>query len=616
MYLLPVPQKITYMEGMFTLPYYGEIVLHTSCKEEVLAYAKLLKENILNQTGFDYSITKGTALKNSIELQCSTELEEQAYELNIMADKIKIIGGTKGGVLYGIQTLRQILSQNGAVLPCLMIKDFPSIKNRGFYYDVTRGRIPTLCYLKSVVDKLSYYKINQLQLYIEHSFLFRGLSEVWRDDTPLTAEEILELDVYCQMRNVELIPSLTSFGHFYKVLRTKMYRHLCEFPEEYKEAFSFPGRQLHHTINISMEESFQLVTSLIEEYLPLFTSKHFNICADETFDLGKGAGKALADEIGTETMYIDFVSRLCQFVIDRGKRPMFWGDIICKFPQAIKKLPKETICLNWGYAKDQKEEESKALNEVGAIQYMCPGVLGWNQFINLLEDSYQNISRMCSYAKRYEAIGVLNTDWGDYGHINHPEFSTSGMIYGATFSWNQTELSFDEINKQISKLEYLDFSETFVSKIAKVSGKGMISWYNLVIYMEFCRNGGAKEEKRELFAKEELLNKAKEDAILLNQVQQEVTDCIKTMDTKKRSLVKPYLLAIEGMKLFNYVGAAIAKYVYQIEDEAACNPKELAISLEYWWHRYKEVWRSVGKEAELYRIQTVIFWYVDLLRDF
>ena len=29
------------------------------------------------------------------------------------------------------------------------------------------------------------YKLNQLQLYVEHTYLFRDFSEMWRDQTPL-----------------------------------------------------------------------------------------------------------------------------------------------------------------------------------------------------------------------------------------------------------------------------------------------------------------------------------------------------------------------------------------------------------------------------------------------
>lgn len=108
---------------------------------------------------------------------------------------------------------------------------------------------------------------------------------------------------------------------------------------------------------------------------------------------------------------------------------MFWGDILCGFPEKIKDLPKEVICLNWGYAPQQSEHETKLLAQVGAAQYICPATIGWNQWVNLFEDAYQNITRMCTYAVKYHAIGVLNTDWGDFGHINQPEFSRPGMIY-------------------------------------------------------------------------------------------------------------------------------------------------------------------------------------------
>ena len=53
--------------------------------------------------------------------------------------------------------------------------------------------------------------------------------------------------------------------------------------------------------------------------------------------------------------------------------------------------------------------------------------------MNRLDYSYQNISRMCSYGVKYKAAGVLNTDWGDYGHINHPSLSIPGMIYELLF---------------------------------------------------------------------------------------------------------------------------------------------------------------------------------------
>ena len=130
----------------------------------------------------------------------------------------------------------------------------------------------------------------------------------------------MELDAYCAKLNIELVPSLSSFGHLYELLRTKTYAHLCELPDSDKEPFGLIARMQHHTIDTTNEESYQLITKMIAEFMPLFTSKYFNICADETFDLGKGRSKKkTADEIGTQRMYIDFLKKLCDFVISKGR---------------------------------------------------------------------------------------------------------------------------------------------------------------------------------------------------------------------------------------------------------------------------------------------------------
>ncbi len=121
--------------------------------------------------------------------------------------------------------------------------------------------------------------------------MFDGFSEVWRDDTPLTPADILELDAYCRSLQIDLVPSIATLGHLYKVLRTKSYRHLSEIEEADGVPFSFYQRMCHHTLNTTDEASLSLVYGMIDEFLPLFTSHLFNINGDEPFDLGRGRGK-------------------------------------------------------------------------------------------------------------------------------------------------------------------------------------------------------------------------------------------------------------------------------------------------------------------------------------
>lgn len=613
MNIIPKPQSIVVNQEKFTLTYRGRIVIDAACDADIFTHAKLLTKEIQAKLGYSPSITKGEFEAGCIYLKQLADMKGEGYTLSIQEDGVRIYGADNAGILYGIQTLRQIISLEGAVLPCLHIEDYPDIKNRGYYLDVTRGRIPTLAYLKSFVEKLSYYKINQLQLYVEHSFLFKGLSEVWRDDTPLTAEEIMELDAYCRQFHIELVPSLSSFGHLYKLLSTKTYAHLCELPDSEKETFSFNDRMDHHTVDVTNRDSIVLIKQLIEEYLPLFSSKHFNICADETFDLGKGRSKELADQIGVDSVYIQYVKELCEFLITKGKRPMFWGDIICGFPEAINQLPAETICLNWGYSRDESETSTQVLDQAGATQYICPGVAGWNQFINFIDASYENISRMCSYAHKYHALGVLNTDWGDFGHINHPEFSITGMIFGAAFSWNHQISDKEEIKSQISALEFGDSSLSLVDNLAVLSENSVFDWYNAVRYMELDSKGKSEEEKEKYLTSLDFSNTKTANEMIYQGIDNLYKN-IKYLDMGKRALIKPYIVAAEGMAIFNTIGVTICKEQYGLDSDTACSPKVLAEQLEHWFYHYKEVWRNTSKESELYRLQNIIIWYADKLR--
>lgn len=606
--LIPKAHDITIGKKgvVFTIGYQCPIVYDEELSNDYMYSMRLLQTHIKNCLGYTVPICKGKKGPQQIYIEVSQDLSEEEYTIVIEENVICIVGGDYAGVLYGIQTLRQMIDNYGAVLPEVIIKDYPDMKHRGFYHDVTRGRIPTLDSLKALADKLSFYKINQLQLYVEHSFLFRDFSEVWRDDTPLTPEEIMELDVYCKKLNIDLVPSIASFGHLYKVLSTKTYAHLCELPNSSEAPFAFFDRQHHHTLDVSNPESMKLVIRMLEEYMPLFSSKYFNLCGDETFDLGKGRSKALADQVGERQIYIDFVHKICEYLIEKGKTPMFWGDVISAFPSAIKELPEETICLNWGYEPNQEDTNAKRLKEAGAKQILCPGVIGWNQLVNASADAYENIKRMCTYAYQYDAIGVLNTDWGDYGHVNHPEFSMVGMIYGAAFSWNKVIPGFESINEDISWIEYRDQTRKFVSIVEQLSKQTKFPWFHIVGYKE------RKEDKIGDYGSEKLIEDMNEYDILeankkLTQLIAQLYGILSCMDSTKRPLVKAYVIAAEGISLWNEISLAI---------KDRDTNSDLAVRLEYWYHNYKELWRESSKESELYRIGEVIFWYADLLRSF
>ena len=603
MYLLPRPQEMLLQDNVFYVDYTAEICIDPEASPEWLHYASLLQKEIEQDTGFHLNINRNLPVFQtpSILLKSTSGHSQQEYTLRIRESGILLTASSNSGMLYAIQTLRQIIRQEGACLPGLDIHDFPVISNRGLYYDVTRGRIPTLSYLKKMADTLSFYKINQLHLYIEHTYMFRNLSEVWRDDTPLTSSDILELDRYCADLGIELVPSIASFGHLYKILRTKSFRHLCEREDLCEEPFGFIDRMEHHTIDVSNEEIFSFIWSLIEEYLPLFRSDKFNICGDETFDLGTGKSHELAEREGTQQLYIQYIKKLCDALVTHGKTPMFWGDIVCKSPEVLSVLPKETICLNWGYDANVGETNTALLSKTGVRLYNCPGVSGWNQFVNQYHTAYENIRRMCSYGIQYGAEGILNTDWGDFGHINHPDMSVIGWIYGAVFSWNNEEIPFDEINHAISRIEFHDPNEQFVHLVHNISTLWTFHWGDLI---------GSLEKHRPFFDADHL-PALRHSVKLLNAKRTELLSYISCMDGRKKDVIRPYLIALDGMLLLQEIAIF---FVDRNESTGQENGRLLAGRLEHWFYYYKQEWRITSRESELYRTQNVINELADRLR--
>lgn len=622
MYLLPQPDRWEIKEGQFRLRYNTCIVIAAGIPSEsvsdVYEYAKLLQEEIEKDTGFALAVIRGNGnlAAGNIVLAYDEEgasvrkMGEEAYSLRICDTGVIAAGQTAAGILYGVQTLRQILRQGGAALPCMEIEDAPKIARRGLSYDVTRGRVPTLEELKRQADICSFYKMNELQLYVEHSYLFRDFSEVWRNNTPLTAEDILELDAYCRKLHIDLVPSLASFGHLYEVLSTKSYAHLCELEHADEEEYSLIGRMEHHTVDASQEESFAMVASRIEEYMALFSSRYFNVCADETFDLCKGRSRALGEARGVKRVYLDFLKRLCDLVIGKGRIPMFWGDVLLESPELLSELPQDAVCLNWEYAPQVTENNVKLLTDAGVRNlYLCPGVQSWNHLINRHDEAYRNISGMCRNAHKYHAKGVLNTEWGDLGHIAHPEFSTIGQIYGAAFSWSDVPMEEEAVNRAISVLQYGDAAEEIVSLFRDLAETECVSWWRAVQYKEKMLSAPEKWKPDYLIDAEAAEEKLQKNEKVLAQMYAKLN----RIPESRRADVCAYILMGEGQRLLTMTVKTL--YDFHRGILASGEAKALAAELECWLMEYKKLWRSAAKESELYRIVDIFSWYADRLRE-
>jgi len=368
--------------------------------------------------------------KNGAPLTLTFGAEGEGYELTLNGD-VTINAEGPAGAFYAIQTLRQILTQKD--IPNLYIKDAPDFPYRGFYHDVTRGKIPTMETMKKLIDDMAYYKLNALQLYVEHVYEFEEYKDVIGKTGYLTAAQLKELDAYCAERFISFEPSLSTFGHLFELLNQDKYAHLRVNKGE------LPGnawrhRMAHHTIDPENPESIEIVKSLIDQYEPNFKTDIFNICCDETFDLKKYA--EANEGIDDGRLYVDFVKKIIAHLKAKGKKIMMWADILLEHPEYIEELPEDTIFLSWQYGAVPNEEKIIKFANLNRPQIVCPGTTTWSRLCENPSIAERNIAKMAEYGKKHGAIGVLNTNWGDYANPCSLELSMFGMIWGAEMSWS------------------------------------------------------------------------------------------------------------------------------------------------------------------------------------
>jgi hypothetical protein len=363
----------------------------------------------------------------------------EGYTLTVEEDRIVVWGASPAGLARGAQTLCQILAQVTDAVPGLRISDAPAFRSRGVMLDVSRCKVPTLATLCRIVDVISSFKLNTLQLYVEDTFAFPSHPDIGREWGALTPEEVVALDTYCRDRYVELVPCLQSTGHMRRILELPAYAHLAE-------------SEARWSLALVREESYAMLADLYADHLACFQSSYLNVCSDEAYDLGTGQSRELAEREGKGRLFLGHIKRLHELAAAHGRTIQVWDDMFLYYPELLAELPRDVILLNWWYQALDHYPQVDLVHKAGLRQIVCPGTSSWGTLFPGLDNARANIRAMAADAQRCGALGVLNTDWGDNGHPNLLGNSWYGYAYGAAESWAPGRLDDTTFERSFSRL--------------------------------------------------------------------------------------------------------------------------------------------------------------------
>ena len=259
-------------------------------------------------------------------------LGDEGYRLIITTNGITIQAASMRGALWGAQTLLQIkethyIATGGVrkrLLPCMTINDKPDYPIRGMMLDCGRKFFP-MSYLYSLVNVMSYYKMNCLQLHLNdngfhdifhgkwdetyaafrmESDYFPGLTAI---DGSYSKQEMRDFIRYAETMGVEIIPEIDAPAHSLCFTRFR--------PSLASKDYDPAHLDLHNP------EVIPFLDSLYAEYLggpdPVFCGPRFHIGTDEY----SNKDKAVVE------LFRELIVHLIGTVKSYGKQPVFWGSL-------------------------------------------------------------------------------------------------------------------------------------------------------------------------------------------------------------------------------------------------------------------------------------------------
>lgn len=383
---------------------------------------------------------------NQLVLRLCKEIREVREEYDLVIDEhtVEITSPSMVGIQHGLSTLKILLFTGKQVLRHGTITDAPKFEHRGVFLDVSRGKMPTLDYLKSLVSFISDLKYNFLQLYFEDKYQLETDPGIGLLTGAYSEGQIRELDAWCQAHNIELQPCIQAYSHLQGLLNLPEYSNLSEN----ENLFSLAAGN---------DEVYEFLDRVFAQVLPWFASKTLNINMDEAYDLGTGYTKDAVEEKGKGLVYLEHIRKVAEIAERYGaERIIIWGDIALRYKELLKKLPENIIVSDWNYNPLEKFASLDTLQESGVDFWAAGGVSTWNSLFPRVYNSYTNLINYSSESRKKGAKGFLVTDWGDYGHFQPLGLSLYGYMIGAQQSYHATSMSPSEFEENSWPLIFPD----------------------------------------------------------------------------------------------------------------------------------------------------------------
>lgn len=454
------------LEGNFSPSASTRII--TSAKDaDAAGVAAQLAAGYKALTGKSMTTATAKAAEGDITLRLKKDKKAnpESYVMNITPKGVTITAPTRRGLIWGANTLLQMFENSAdGTIAAGTVTDQPEFGLRGFMLDTGRKFFP-IDYLYTLVDIMSYHKLNTLHVHLNDNGFPRFYDNDWDKtqaafrmesdkfpgltarDGHYTKKEFRDLIKYADSKGVEIIPEIDVPAHSLAFTR-------------YMPELASTGRNGVDHLDISNPKTYEFLDTLIAEYIggddPVFSCPRFHIGTDEY------QGDSLTME-----KFRAFTDRYIKYTEKFGKQPLIWGSLTHAKGQTPVQVD-NVLMYGWsnGYAnpKDMIKLGYKMVSIPDGYVYIVPKAGYYYDYLNndLLYNNWTpaNIGGVVFEGPERQNIeGGMFAVWNDHPNngltvkdVHHRVMHSLPTMAAKTWSAEKTTVPYQEFISRSSKM--------------------------------------------------------------------------------------------------------------------------------------------------------------------
>lgn len=331
----------------------------------------------------------------------------------------------------------------------------------GVMIDCSRNAVMTVNAVKGFADIISEMGYDTIMLYTEDTFEVNNEPYFGYMRGRYSKSEIKEIDAYCAIKGIELIPCIQTLAHLNGIFQVT---------DKYYDI-----KDCDDILLVENQRTYELIENMISTVSECFSSKKIHIGMDEAEKVGLGKYLRKNGYNDRFELINRHLHKVCEIAEKYGFEPMIWSDMFCRLAQnsgdyhaggdlsKIKEkaaLPKNVTLAYWDYYSDDVERYTKMIEMNQAFDrpvLFAGGAWTWKGFT---PDNALSIKNSVAAIKACNDCGVKDiiiTMWGDDG----AECSRLSVLPSLMYIAEMVKGNFDEesIKAKFSDLIGIDFDD-------------------------------------------------------------------------------------------------------------------------------------------------------------